>query len=114
MKSINRWPFIFKDLHWAKYKTAYSEDDPGIGAFYYRVSGFKEPPTDKYISPWFTTNSKHSAPDCTVKYTLNYLKDFLTTYYDHKKFALGILSRYEITYQGTLSHKGLLGFWDLT
>ena len=89
-----RWPFIFNDLKWDGYKTAYSEDDPGMGAFWYRVSGFKKQPTDKYISPWFKENSPHSSTDCTTKYTLDYIKDFLTTHNDQKKFVLGIISRY--------------------
>ena len=38
---VDRWPFIFDELHRAGYQTVYTEDDPSKSAFQYRLHGFK-------------------------------------------------------------------------
>ena len=89
---LNRWPFIFKDLHKQNYKTVYAEDDPNIGGFHYRLTGFNEKPTDKYLLPWFRYTRRRNAYDCSVKYSFRYLRDFFKTYSSENKFALMVFS----------------------
>ena len=45
---IDRWPFIFKELHDHGYITLMAEDDPVLGAFHLRLWGFLDQPTTHY------------------------------------------------------------------
>ena len=47
------YPFIWKDYKRQGYFTSYAEDDPNLGCFTYRMTGFHRQPTDHYIRPFY-------------------------------------------------------------
>ncbi|XP_028408934.1 uncharacterized protein LOC114531525 [Dendronephthya gigantea] len=47
-KVVDGWDWIFKKAKAHGYYTSYVEDAPSVGAFNYRLLGFKDPPTDFY------------------------------------------------------------------
>lgn len=50
---VDVYPFIWKDFSKNGYVTAFLEDTPEIGTYSYRLNGFKEPPTDHYMRPYY-------------------------------------------------------------
>lgn len=64
--TVDRWPFIFKDLHKLGYHTLWSEDQPSFNAFQYRLHGFKVRKRKKewyfYKSKTFVLNNGHVNP----------------------------------------------------
>ena len=46
---VDKWPFIFKDMKMKNYTTVLSDDDPGLGAWSFRLSGFNKQPTGEKI-----------------------------------------------------------------
>ena len=51
-KPVDRWQFMFSDLHKRNYMTLYSEDKgkSGAGTWQYRLSGFDKAPTTHYTN----------------------------------------------------------------
>lgn len=91
--AIDRWNFIFNDFTKRGYKTLFSEDEPIYNAFHYRLHGFKNPPTDKYLRPWWMAADRmigqangHSRA-CSHEIGLDYLKNFLNLYDSEPTFS---------------------------
>ena len=89
--TLDSWPLLFKDVDEMNYATLFSDDDPAIGAFHYRLSGFNKKPTDKYLLPFFRATLdewNREGLDCAHKHAFEYLKHFSKTYQLNKKFSL--------------------------
>ena len=79
------------------YVTMFGEDEPTIGVFNLRLNGFRDPPTDHYMRPfwqslWDTDLRKDSPRYCTGNtpnhmFLINYVKDFFVKYDNVSKFA---------------------------
>lgn len=52
------YPFIWKDYANKRYVTLFSEDFPEISIFNYMLKGFKDPPTDHYLRPYYIARNK--------------------------------------------------------
>ena len=95
---LDRWNFIFKDFRERGYVTLFSEDEAWVNAFHYRLHGFKDPPADKYIRPWWIAvaryiwENKRGSVSCDFELGLTYLKDFLHEYKDQPTFSYTISS----------------------
>ena len=117
---VDRWPFIFKQFHEAGYKTLYSEDSPTINAFNYRLNGFKNPPTSKYIRPfWIGANSYISeivrnSATCLHGLAIKYLKNFLEEYQDTPTFSFLAFSElaHDVNQRSQLADQDYVEFFD--
>lgn len=76
----------------------YSEDEPFYNTFHYRLHGFKEAPTTKYLRPWWMAAdqmigqaNQHSRA-CSHQFSYPYLKAFLKVYANDPTFTLLISS----------------------
>ena len=92
---VDHFPWIWKDFRAAGYATLFAEEHPEIGAFNYRLLGFREPPTDHYMRT-FMLRADHyqsrSPPHCVGGATMletvrDYVGDFWRAYARHPKFA---------------------------
>ena len=92
-QQIDQWPFMLKEYRRHGYVTLLSEDEPYVGAFNFRLLGFKEQPTVKYLRPWWSetrdllTLNKTRADNCVPKYHLEYLKNFYKEYSKELSFS---------------------------
>lgn len=92
--TVDRWPFVFKEFERQNgYTTLLSEDFPIMSVFNYRLKGFGEPPTTKYLRPWWKAangmfeKANIISKKCNHEFAYDYLKQFLKEYADEKKFA---------------------------
>jgi len=92
-QQIDKWPFMFKEYRQHGYVTLLSEDDPFLGAFNFRLLGFKDQPTVKYLRSWWaetrdlrTLNSTREE-NCVPKYHFKYLKNFYKEYSKELSFS---------------------------
>jgi len=61
-RTVDGFPWIWKEFRDAGYVTAWAEDMAGVGTFQYRYNGFKDPPVDHYCRPYYIyaeTNMNH-------------------------------------------------------
>eukprot|EP00111_Clytia_hemisphaerica_P002409 TCONS_00006894-protein len=90
---VNRWPFIWKDFQKSGYVTQYSEDSPYVNTFNYRLRGFNEPPTDKYMRNFWAGASSYigqlnkKSIRCSHQINFRYLKRFMNNYHDKPTFS---------------------------
>lgn len=93
-KPVDNWRWIFKDYAKQGYVTMYSEDSPAVGAFNYRLMGFRDPPTDHYSRYfWLEAENYIKKEHCTGSQaihnmTFNYLLSLFRTYKKNPKFSL--------------------------
>ncbi|XP_031550899.1 uncharacterized protein LOC116288272 [Actinia tenebrosa] len=93
-KPVDNWRWIFKEYSKQGYVTMYSEDSPAVGAFNYRLMGFRDPPTDHYSRYfWLEAENYVKKVHCTGNQaihnlTLNYLLSLFRTYKKNPKFSL--------------------------
>ncbi|XP_066923745.1 uncharacterized protein [Clytia hemisphaerica] len=91
-KPVDNWPWIWKEYHQKGYVSVFGEDDAGIGTFNYRLNGFNNTPSNKYLRPWYIEIdtqirwSKKFSTDCSHKLAFQYLKDLYYEYQQEKKF----------------------------
>lgn len=57
--SFDTCPFIWNHFKKAGYLTSYTDDDRRLGLFHYLKNGFKRPPTDYYLRPFWSAADKH-------------------------------------------------------
>ena len=94
---VDRFPLIWNDFRDHGYVTMFAEDEPTIGAFNLRLSGFDNQPTDHYMRPFWTSlwesDLRLSRPRfCTGNvpnhmFLLNYTRSFFDSYKNVSKFA---------------------------
>lgn len=105
-------PLIWRNFSQHHYATFFTEDVLQFNAFNFEKEGFKDPPTDHYMRPfwiadydsrptnflfWKESMSNYNKRRClanTPKYLvqINYLKQFISTYRNVRKFALSHLN----------------------
>ena len=89
------YPFIWKDYARKKYVTMFSEDFPEISIFNYMLKGFKDPPTDHYLRPYYIArNTLHP-----IQWKANQVMMFL----ENKSIKFGKYS--SLCYQNSPKHK---------
>ncbi|XP_047126093.1 uncharacterized protein LOC100209933 [Hydra vulgaris] len=88
--TCDQFNFIFKDLHKAGYVTMFSESDPNLSSFHYRLNGFNNAPTSWYLRPFWL--AQDSSPKCDFEYSNILLKTFTEIYEDLPKVSLVVNS----------------------
>ncbi|XP_072176417.1 uncharacterized protein [Diadema setosum] len=94
---VNVYPLVWKDFEKAGYVTMFAEDRPELSLFNYRLSGFKEQPTDYYMRTFWREMEAYKSgyclgPDPVHVVMLRYLQDFMTSYPDNLKFGFSFLT----------------------
>ena len=87
--TVDQRRFIFEDFKDAGYVTGFSEDDYMLGGFNWRYRGFKNPPTHKYMRPFWTKAYRtliRTKNTCPHQYSLRYLRRFMEAFKDERKF----------------------------
>ena len=89
---VDNWRWIFRDYKQKGYVTMFSEDSPLRAVFNYRLTGFKDPPTDHYSRPFWL-----AAEDMLHHYCINsrashnvsfeYLLSYFRAYKSNLKFT---------------------------
>ena len=98
-KSVDDWPFIFKDFAKKGYVTMFLEDAPKYASFNYRLKGFNNAPTHHYSRPLFLCAEKtNDYGNCfgnwaAHNHSISYTKCFYDQYKDFKKFSLTSIAR---------------------
>lgn len=116
--TIDRWPFIFKELHKAGYKTLYTEDNPKYSTFNFRLNGFSKQPTTKYARPYWMASKNddifRSSPTCVHEIALKYAKDFLKSYVDQQTFSFVVSGKlaHELNYVAQLVDRDGVEFFE--
>ncbi|PVD18510.1 hypothetical protein C0Q70_21059 [Pomacea canaliculata] len=103
-RPVDGHPWVWKEFESHGYVTAYAEDMPGLGAFHYRMLGFKEQPADHNMRLFFLAAQKmfsKSASNClgsTPRHRIfmRWFEDLFATYTSHPKFFFG--------FHGEMSH----------
>jgi hypothetical protein len=95
-------PLVWDSFKDSGYVTMYNEDCPGMSVFNFGSSGFKDPPTDYYVRPfWLAMNNinnfKSKDSRCygnTPKhmYLLDYIEQFAARMKNHRYFAFTFLT----------------------
>lgn len=95
-------PLVWDSFKDSGYVTMYNEDTPSLTIFNFCASGFKDPPTDYYVRPfWLAMNSinnfKSKDSRCygnTPKhmYLLDYIEQFVARMKHHRYFAFTFLT----------------------
>ena len=87
---VDRWPFIYNDLHKRDYVTVFSEDEHGAGTFHLRLKGFRKEPTTYYPRPMWVAMRSHVARQmsCPHQFNMIYMRDFFDANRDYNKFAI--------------------------
>lgn len=106
---VQTWPWIMKTYKRNGYVTLFAEDDPKVASFS-KLGGFRNPPTDHYIRPFWLAVDGHDGlrsrrrdkssfthgvclnNEPIHNITLNYVKDFLASYDGMPKFAFPFFS----------------------
>ena len=101
-KPVDDWQWIFKEYKKKGYATLFTEDDPGIATFNYRLEGLSSPPTDHYARNFWLALEEHNydkeqssfciGAQAIHNLTLGYIESFMEAYPNRPKFAFGILS----------------------
>ncbi|KAG8186660.1 hypothetical protein JTE90_014736 [Oedothorax gibbosus] len=91
-EDFDDWPLIWKNYSQAGYATMWAEDFPKFGLFNYLAKGFRRPPTDHYLRPFWlaveeSTLNKFSSHMCygsVPKHMLqmNYVQQFISAYHE--------------------------------
>lgn len=98
---VDKWPWLMKLYKEHGYVTMMAEDDPLMGAFNLRLKGFKDPPANHYVRPFWLALEENNERDelglCSrstfmTNFTLDYVLSLFTAYPDNLKFAFAFMS----------------------
>ena len=79
---------MFKEYNQKGFVTVHSEDEPYVNSFNFRLNGFKEQPTFKYLRPWWRETDdlqrlkRPRSQSCPIDWVFQYTKDFYREYSD--------------------------------
>ena len=115
--TVDKWPFMFNELHGLGYETLYSEDDALIGTFNYRLYGFKEPPTKRYLRPFWKEadlTMNNAGYSCSQQYHIDYLKRFFNAFSNVNKFGVILFSHLSHNHMNRISvaDEDVLSFYN--
>ncbi|KAK7095815.1 hypothetical protein V1264_005180 [Littorina saxatilis] len=102
--TVDGHPWVWNDFSRHGYVTAWAEDMPRGGTFQYRMLGFKEPPTDHYMRPFYLAaekeNNKKLCLGSTPRHVnfMRWFRNLFDTYRNYPKFFFG--------FHAELSHEG--------
>lgn len=95
-------PLVWDSFKDSGYVTMYNEDSPSLTVFNFRASGFKDPPTDYYVRPfWLAMNSINNFKSRDTRcygntpkhmYLLDYIEQFAARMKYHRYFAFTFLT----------------------
>lgn len=95
---IDSWPSIIKDYKANGYVTVHSEDEPWINSFNFRLNGFKQQPTFKYLRTWWReTNDLRKikylrSNSCPIEFSFDYVKKFYKEYSEELSLVFAFTS----------------------
>ena len=103
-KPVDGHPWIWKKFHEVGYMTQFTEDQPHISTFTYRMLGFREQPVHHYMRPFHLKYHKSKKPvdDLCLGskrlhvISLDWVQEFFTAYKNRPKFSF--------TFLGGLTH----------
>ena len=92
---VDGYPWIWRDFEKAGYVTQWGEDGQGYGTFQYRMLGFRDPPVDHFMRPFYLAVDKQSSKHkqyCLRSMPrhvnmLNWVKEFFDMYHGKPKFS---------------------------
>ena len=87
---VDRWNFIYKEMHKKNYITMEADDGPDYSAFQYRLHGFNKQPTTSYPRPlWLQQQTIiFNQFTCPHKFHYKYLRDYFDAYAEYNKFGI--------------------------
>ena len=130
-KPFDEFPFLWKNYSAKGYATFYAEDMPDMNTFSYYARGFVEQPTNHYMRPFWIERGNgehHETYDSVFRFLENnnvnlkkgsslcyknkprhqvqidYLKQFIQTYKNQRRFALSFLVELSHEYQNFLTY----------
>ena len=86
---VDKYPFVFKQLKNEGYVTTYAEDVIGNAAFQYRLLGFRDIPTEKYLRTFWMKAFRPLVKThlrCVHQFSFAYLKNYFKIFREEKKF----------------------------
>lgn len=98
-KYLDKYPFVWKNLSAAGYRTFMSEDDCGIATFQYLKKGFAAPPVDHYWRTYMLgRQGSNRYGYCTgnqlvVEAIIDSMMEFVEVYHDAPHFAFSLISK---------------------
>ena len=101
-KVVDDYPWIWKAFKRSGYITQWAEDMAHIGTFNFRMLGFRDPPVDHYMRPFYLAAEKiysFHKPYCLGfqsrhQVMVNWLRDSFTMYPNRLKFTYGFHSEF--------------------
>ncbi|XP_028406354.1 uncharacterized protein LOC114528834 isoform X2 [Dendronephthya gigantea] len=100
-RTVDDWPWIYKQLKEHGYITGYNEDGTHLGPFNWRLRGFSSPPTDFYPIPFFRRTKKlmKGGDQCVGaknvnQYQYDYIRSFFKVFSKKLKFLLSFTAGY--------------------
>ena len=113
-KPVDDWNWIFRDYKNHGYATLYTEDDPELATFNFRLEGFSSPPTDHYARNFWLALQEHNnnndqssfciGPQAIHNLTLGYVESFMEAYPNRPKFAFALFSSLSHADQSSISY----------
>ncbi|GFR23438.1 uncharacterized protein TNCT_305481 [Trichonephila clavata] len=108
-EGFDDWPLIWKNYSNAGYNTMWAEDFPQYGLFNYLAKGFRRPPTDHYLRPFWlaleeSTLLKFSSHMCygsLPKHLLqmDYVRQFISKYHTANRPYFGFSFLAELSHE---------------
>ena len=101
---VNIYPFVWNYYRDQGYVTGYAEDRLEYGIWSLRLKGFRETPTDHYLSPFYRMDATKSLlhrkdtrcirNETTFELFLSYIDQFWLSYPSNKKFFFAFFKQY--------------------
>ncbi|XP_076452645.1 uncharacterized protein LOC143288202 [Babylonia areolata] len=99
-KPVDNHPWIWREFSKQGYVTAYAEDMPRIGTFYYRMLGFEHQPTDHCMRPFYLAAERAGKDNPTLCWGskprhmnfMNWFGSLFDMYRHFPKFFFGFYS----------------------
>ncbi|CAF0826861.1 unnamed protein product [Didymodactylos carnosus] len=100
-QTVDRYPWIWNKFKDNGYVTQWGEDGQSVGTFQMRLLGFRDPPVDHYMRPFFLVaeSMRTTKPYCFGSVSrhqnmLNWMREFFEMYPIQPKFSFLFHSQY--------------------